>query len=168
MFGKAMEAGNRTTGRMGGKCNHGEEEEHEFWGCLWPTVAEASGSSSGTRLAAPPSLKPSLGADLAFHLNLASTRKSPGTRSAGSGDSTVPLATAVGESWAGWFYSHCQKQCWVNVVGGCLEIKSGMPWLCCFFVSEGRQGMCSSHPTLQSMGKLQIQLGFRQAAEVHI
>lgn len=79
-----------------------------FWGCLWPTVAEASGSS-GTRLAVPPSLKPSLGADLAFHMNLASTRKSPGTLSAGSGDSTMPLATAVGESWAGLFHSHSQE-----------------------------------------------------------
>lgn len=108
MFRKAMEAGNGTTGRMGGKYNHGEGEGHGFWGCLWPTVAEASGSSSGPHLTAPPSLKPSLGADLTFHLNLASTRKSPGTRSAGSGDSTVPLATAVGESWAGWFYSHSQ------------------------------------------------------------
>lgn len=75
MFRKAMEAGNRTTG--GGR-------EAQPWrrGRAWvlgtpvASMAEASGSSSGTCLAAPPSFKSSLGADLAFHLNLASTRDS--------------------------------------------------------------------------------------------
>jgi hypothetical protein len=96
--------------------NRGHTREVQPWrrGRAWvlgtpvASKAEASSSSSGTRLAASPSFKPSLSADLAFHLNLASTRKSPGTQSAGSGDSTMPLATTVGESWAGWFYSHSQ------------------------------------------------------------
>lgn len=67
---------------------------------------KASGSNSGTCLAAPPSLNR---ADLAFHLNLARTRKSPKTLSAGGGDSATPLAAAVGKSWVGWFYSHSQE-----------------------------------------------------------
>lgn len=104
---EAVAAGTRTTVGMRGKCSHGEGAGQGS-GMPAASMAEASGSSSGTRHAAAPSPKPGLGADLAFHLNLASTRKSPGTPSAGSGDSTVPLATAVGESWAGWFCSHSQ------------------------------------------------------------
>lgn len=109
---------------------------------------QGAGSGVPALLLAPRSPKPGLGADLTFHLSLASTRKSLGTLSAGSGDSAnhwLQLWVNPRQAGSAATPRGSQKQCWVSMVGSCLATKRGCRGLLLLC------GHILSHPTLSSL-----------------